>query len=232
VTQRARSGATSGRADIDDAGATARTDRVFVKICGINSAAAAAAAVEAGADALGFVFAESPREVTPERALELAAHVPAGVKRVAVLRHPPRALWQRVLDVFAPDWLQTDAEDLAEIELRSGCVALPVYRDGRAPQSPPARLLFEGAKSGSGRTADWQQAGALASRTQLILAGGLDASNVADAIRRVRPWGVDVSSGVEKRRGEKDPRMIHEFIARVRVLDAGAETGARKEKKG
>jgi phosphoribosylanthranilate isomerase len=156
--------------------------------------------------------------------------VPASVKRVAVLRHPPRALWRRVLDVFAPDWLQTDAEDLAAIELGEGCVALPVYRDGRAPPSPPARLLFEGAKSGSGRTADWEQARALASRAQVILAGGLDATNVADAIRRVRPWGVDVSSGVEKRRGEKDPQLIHEFVARVRALDSRAQIGARKEK--
>lgn len=214
-----------------DASTQAGPGRVFVKICGINSEAAAAAAIEAGADALGFVFAESPREVTPERARELAARVPASVKRVAVLRHPPRALWQHVLEVFSPDWLQTDAEDLAAIELGSGCVALPVYRDGRAPHTPPGRLLFEGVKSGSGRTADWNEARALASRTQLILAGGLDATNVADAIRRVRPWGVDVSSGVEKRRGEKDPQMIHEFVARVRALDAGAQTGARKEKK-
>jgi phosphoribosylanthranilate isomerase len=219
----------SERAPETLASAHAITGRVFVKICGINSEAAAEAALEAGADALGFVFAESPREITPERAFELAAHVPASVKRVAVLRHPPRALWQRVLDVFAPDWLQTDAEDLAEIELRQSCVALPVYRDGRAPQSPPARVLFEGAKSGSGRMADWAQASALASRTQLILAGGLDASNVAEAIRRVRPWGVDVSSGVEARRGEKDPRLIHEFVARVRALDAGAVARADKE---
>jgi len=220
----------SERVPGDDASAHA-AGRVFVKICGINSETAAAAAIEAGADALGFVFAESPREITPERARELAAVVPPGVKRVAVLRHPPRALWQRVLDVLAPDWLQTDAEDLPGIELRSGCAALPVYRDGRAPQSPPARLLFEGARSGSGRTADWKQARALASRTQLILAGGLDASNVADAIQRVRPWGVDVSSGVEKRRGEKDPQMIHDFVARVRALDAGADAAARKERK-
>jgi len=122
------------------------------------------------------------------------------------------------------------AEDLADIELPRGCFALPVYRDGRSPESPPARLLFEGTKSGSGRTADWDEARALASRTELILAGGLDTANVADAIRRVQPWGVDVSSGVEKRRGEKDPQMIHEFIARVRAID-GTHPGVRKEEK-
>jgi phosphoribosylanthranilate isomerase len=203
----------------------------FVKICGINSEAAAEAAVEAGADALGFVFAESPREVTPERALELAAAVPRTVKRVAVLRHPPRALWRRVLEVFAPDWLQTDVEDLADIELPAGCTALPVYRNGRAPATPPARLLFEGARSGSGRTADWDEARALASRAELILAGGLDADNVADAIKTVHPWGVDVSSGVERRRGEKDAQKIREFIARVRALDERERARTPKEKK-
>ena len=231
MTQRERSGAARARANINErADANGGAGRVFVKICGITSEAAAAAALEAGADALGFVFAESPREVTPERASKLAAGVPKGVKRVAVLRHPPRELVKRVLDVFAPDWLQTDAEDLADIELPRGCFALPVYRDGRSPESPPARLLFEGTKSGSGRTADWDEAHALASRTELILAGGLDTANVADAIRRVQPWGVDVSSGVEKRRGEKDPQMIHEFIARVRAID-GTHPGVRKEEK-
>src|SRR5262249_3173147 len=129
MTPRTRSVAAGERANTGDVGASAGADHVFVKICGINSEAAAAARVRAGPGALGFVFAESPREVTPERARELAAQVPANVKRVAVLCHPPRALWQRVLDVFAPDWLQTDAEDLAEIELGGACVALPVYRD-------------------------------------------------------------------------------------------------------
>jgi phosphoribosylanthranilate isomerase len=191
---------------------------VFVKICGINSAAAAEAAVTAGADALGFVFASSPREVTPERALELCTAVPSTVKRVAVLHHPERALWRRVLDVFAPDWLQTDAEDLAAIDLPERCTALPVYRNAAVPAAAPPRMLFEGTVSGSGRTANWDEARTLAERSQLILAGGLDAANVAEAIRRVRPWGVDVSSGVERRRGEKDPRKIEEFVARVRAL--------------
>jgi phosphoribosylanthranilate isomerase len=204
---------------------------MFVKICGITSPVAAAAAAAAGADALGFVFAPSPRELTPERALAICASVPRSVLRVAVMHHPSPERWRRVLEIFKPDWLQTDAEDLAAIELPAGCSALPVYRDGRARAAPPPRMLFEGAKSGSGRTADWDEARALAARCELILAGGLDADNVADAIRTVRPFGVDVSSGVERRRGEKDPRKIEEFIARVRALDEGARPAAHGGKK-
>ena len=197
---------------------------MFVKICGINSLEAAEAAVAAGADALGFVFAASAREVTPERARELCAAVPAGITRVAVLRHPPAELWGRVLEVFAPDWLQTDADDFGsdglEAAVAQRCAKLPVYRSGAAlPSRPPPRLLLEGSVSGSGTTADWDAAAELAPRTQLILAGGLDPDNVADAIRRVRPWGVDVSSGVERRRGEKDPKKIREFVARARAVE-------------
>jgi phosphoribosylanthranilate isomerase len=198
---------------------------VFVKICGINSEDAAQAAIEAGADALGFVFAaESPRNVSAERARELGAGVPAGVLRVAVFRHPRAELWRRVLDVFEPDWLQTDTEDYEADGLREALAAraaeLPVYRSGSAlPSTPPPRLLFEGAASGSGVTADWDEAASLARRTQLVLAGGLSVANVGDAIRRVRPWGVDVSSGVERRRGEKDPEKIREFVARARAVE-------------
>jgi phosphoribosylanthranilate isomerase len=95
-----------------------------------------------------------------------------------------------------------------------------VYRNrGALPSSPPPRLLFEGAVSGGGTTADWDEAASLAPRTQLVLAGGLSAGNVGDAIRRVRPWGVDVSSGVERRRGEKDPEKIREFVARARAVE-------------
>jgi phosphoribosylanthranilate isomerase len=194
---------------------------MFVKICGITSAEALDAAVTAGADAVGFVFARSPREITPERAAALAAALPRGIKRVAVTRHPTAEGWRRVCEVFAPDWLQTDAEDLENLEIPQGVGLLPVYRDGGPRPKPdtPPRLLFEGPSSGSGKTADWDEARALAHRAQLILAGGLHRDNVEEAIRYVRPWGVDVSSGVERRRGEKDPSLILDFVARVRAVE-------------
>ena len=193
---------------------------MFVKICGINSPEAVAAAVRAGADALGFVFSESPREVTPERAKELCVGLPGHIVRIAVMRHPHAERWQRALEVFAPDWLQTDADDLPLIKLPAGCVALPVYRDGNAPADAdlPDRLLWEGTHSGSGRLADWDEGQGLAHVAEVILAGGLTADNVVDAIRSVKPWGVDVSSGVERARGEKDPAKIEEFVARVRAI--------------
>ena len=124
-----------------------------------------------------------------------------------------------MLEVFAPDWLQTDAEDLPAIDLPERCTPLPVYRSAAVPAAMPRRMLYEGTVSGSGRTANWDEARTLAERTQLILAGGLDTGNVAEAIHRVRPWGVDVSSGVERARGEKDPGMIREFVARVRAIE-------------
>jgi phosphoribosylanthranilate isomerase len=192
---------------------------MFVKICGMTTPEAIAAAAEAGADAVGFVFAPSPREVSPERAVALCRELPASILRVAVMRHPPIETWRRVLDVFGPDWLQTDAEDLEGIAVPPGCQALPVYRNGSlpAPDALPARLVFEGTVSGSGETADWDEARRVAARTQLILAGGLTPENVGDAIEVVEPWGVDVSSGVERHRGEKDPAKIKVFVARARA---------------
>ena len=193
---------------------------MFVKICGITDPAAVDAAVAAGADALGFVFAASPREVSPERARELADGVPAKVLRVAVFRHPDPALVERVLAVLAPDWVQTDAEDFASIRLPAHAVPLPVFRNGRVPAGAgPPRLLFEGAHSGAGATADWDEARRLAEHSELVLAGGLTPANVATAIDYVRPWGVDVSTGVECAPGRKDPEKIREFVARVRALE-------------
>jgi phosphoribosylanthranilate isomerase len=194
---------------------------MFVKICGLNNAEAVEAAVAAGVDAIGFVFAESPRQVTPEQAQALCANVPSHVIRVAVMRHPHKEQWERVVEAFQPTWLQTDADDFKWIKLPKTTLPMPVYRDSNAPADSdlPDRLLFEGTHSGSGRVADWDEARGLARVAEVILAGGLTVDNVEEAIRFVRPWGVDVSSGVERARGEKDPAKIREFVARVRAIE-------------
>ncbi len=196
---------------------------MFIKICGLSTTDDVSAAVAAGADALGFVFARSPRRVTPEQARTLCGGLGERVIRVAVMRHPSAAEWEYVRDVFEPDWLQTDAEDFASLG-RLDCEPLPVYRSvDRETGSWPARILFEGARSGHGERADWPGAARLAATTRVILAGGLDGDNVVEAIETVQPWGVDVSSGVERSRGVKDPHKITEFIARVRAVEAGRE---------
>ncbi|MGD2166913.1 MAG: phosphoribosylanthranilate isomerase [Gammaproteobacteria bacterium] len=195
---------------------------VFVKICGLSDAASVEAAVHAGADAIGFVFTESPRRVTPARAAELTRDVPGVISRFAVTRHPRAAELDEIFATFAPDYLQTDVEDFAAITLPANCSPMPVYREhGHGHEEPPAgtRILFEGRDSGTGRTADWHEARRLARRCELILAGGLNADNVAAAIEQVHPWGVDVSSGVERERGIKDPVRIREFIARARAQE-------------
>ncbi len=189
---------------------------VFVKICGFRTREAVEAAVDAGADALGFVFAPSPRHVSPEQARELCAGLPDTVLRVAVMHQPSPDEWLEVRRVFQPDWLQTDADDFAPLPVGAKVRPLPVYRDlGHLDEDAVAvqpLALFEAGASGVGARVDWERAARLAARTDLILAGGLDPDNVANAIRQVRPWGVDVSSGVERKRGVKDLQKIVAFI--------------------
>jgi phosphoribosylanthranilate isomerase len=190
---------------------------VFIKICGMTTPDAIHAAAAAGADAVGFVFAPSTRRVTPEGAAKLAEHLRAGVLKVAVTQHPEQSLVDEICAALAPDCLQSDVEDFDELRLPSGLQRLPVLRANRErPKSLPARILFEGPASGVGRTGDWQSAAELATRTELILAGGLNAANVADAIARVRPFGIDVSTGVERTPGIKDPRKIEAFVRAAR----------------
>jgi phosphoribosylanthranilate isomerase len=191
---------------------------LWIKICGLRGAAAIEVAAEAGADAVGFVFhAASPRHLEPAAARALQAAVPPGIERVAVFLHPSQALVDAVLEAIAPDWVQTDAEDLAGLRLPPGQRVLPVLRSGgRRPVPLPARCLYESGRSGAGERADWPAAAALACRTQLVLAGGLDPQSVAEAVRTVRPFGVDVSSGVERERGVKDATLVREFIRAAR----------------
>ncbi len=197
---------------------------MWIKICGVTSADAVAAAAEADVDAIGFVFAPSPRQVTPDQAAQLAALAPPGVLRVAVAQHPLQVKVDEICRILEPDYFQTDVEDLGELKIPAHIKLLPVVRFGRKTPSPlPERVVFEGPSSGVGAVADWGRAGELARQTELILAGGLSASNVGAAIEAVRPFGVDVSSGVETTPGIKDPAKIHAFVRAARAATPRTE---------
>jgi phosphoribosylanthranilate isomerase len=190
---------------------------MWIKICGMTSEEAVFAALEQRVDAIGFVFAPSVRQLDPQRAAQLAAPARGRVSCVAVTLHAPQALIDQILDIFNPDSLQGDIDDLAGLRLPSNLALLPVLRGVATPATLPARLLFEGPHSGSGAAADWQQAARLATATELVLAGGLNAHNVAAAIAAVRPFGVDTSSGVEAAPGRKSPAKIVEFVQAARA---------------
>jgi phosphoribosylanthranilate isomerase len=191
---------------------------LWIKICGITDAAAVAAALEAGVDAIGFVFATSPRQIQPAQAARLAAAARGRALCIAVTRHPKQELLDEIVREFKPDGWQTDINDLSVLRVPRQLPILPVLRSGSpALESPPRRFLFEGPESGQGVTSDWSEAARLAGLAQLILAGGLRVDNVATAIERVRPFGVDVSSGVESQPGRKSPPLLAAFVAAARA---------------
>jgi len=202
---------------------------MWIKICGMTTAAAVEAALAARVAAIGFVFAPSVRELTPQAARALAAPARGCVRCVAVTRHPTQRAVDEIVRVFAPDLLQSDAEDRATLRLPATLEFLAVVRAGTPLPAPlPPWVLFEGPASGSGAVSDWSAARELARRTQLVLAGGLSAANVAAAIARVQPFGVDVSSGVEERPGVKSPAAIMSFVTAARAVQA-APLGAGGE---
>src|SRR5208282_4090474 len=163
------------------------------------------------------VFAPSARRVEPGEAARLALAARGRVRCVAVTLHPEQQQVDAIVRLFDPDVLQTDLEDFGRLRLPAGLARLPVVRARGAPGSRlPQRLLFEGPHSGGGTLSDWREAAALAPSCELVLAGGLDARNVGTAIAAVRPFGVDVSSGVEDAPGVKSPAKISEFVRAAR----------------
>jgi phosphoribosylanthranilate isomerase len=195
---------------------------LWIKICGMTTREGVEAALEAHVDAIGFVFAESVRQLTPAKAAELAAPARGRLLCTAVTRNPTQRAMDEIIETFKPDLLQTDAEDLPGLRVPQQLPLLPVFRQ-RPPghRSSPGRLLFEGLISGSGLPCDWDAAREIARQAELILAGGLTPTNVAAAIREVRPFGVDVSSGVEESRGIKSPVMIARFVSAARSVAGG-----------
>jgi len=194
---------------------------VRIKICGLTDADSVNAAVAAGVDAVGFVFFEkSPRNLSIGQAIDLAALVPDQIARVAVMLHPEAAFCDAVLAGLSPDIVQTDASDFAYLNVPGHIERWEVLRESAVGGQTrlPKRFVYEGDSSGQGDQVDWQNASRLSVHGEMILAGGLTPDNVADAIREVRPWAVDVSSGVESAPGKKDRQKIVEFVAAVRAV--------------
>jgi len=192
---------------------------VFVKICGLRSEEHVNTAVAAGANAVGFVFAQSVREIAPAQAAAISANVPSHVKRVAVMLHPTNDEWHKVLEGFSPDVLQTDVGDFESLDVPDSVEQWPVYREGCSEPDTGKTYVFEGPRSGQGETVDWSRAAKFSGRGEMILAGGLAADNVAEAIRTVRPFGVDVSSAVESLPGQKDSQLINEFVNAAKTAE-------------
>lgn len=199
-----------------------------IKICGVRDLGIASACARAGVDAVGFVFATSPRRIAPVEARRIAADLPDEIERVAVFRLAPLDEVRRVLEAFPADRVQIEPE--RALLTAFGPRLLPVLHDDdsletRAADLDPDRpvVLEAAGRGGRGVRPDWAHAAALARRRPVMLAGGLDPDNVAAAIRAVRPWGVDVSSGVERARGLKSVARIEAFVAAARrsVLEEG-----------
>jgi phosphoribosylanthranilate isomerase len=204
--------------------------RTRVKICGITRAEDARAAARAGADAVGLVFyPPSPRYLSTERAVEVRDALAPFVQTVALFVNPDAAQVAQVLQRVRPALLQFHGEETPQFcsqfgtpfvkacRVKPGVDALEYLR----PFSRAAAWLFDShvpEYGGVGEAFDWSLVPATQERP-VILSGGLSRENVAEAVRRVRPWGVDVSSGVESAKGIKDAAKIAAFIAEVRNAD-------------
>ncbi len=196
---------------------------MFVKICGLRTVEEVTCAVQAGADAIGLVFARSPRQVTPEEAAPLVAAIPDSVACVAVFRTPADDLLREVLRLGIRV-IQADAS--WDGELPPGVRRLPALSDSVQVGAQVAALdadwvLVDGPLGGGrGVPADPFRVAAVAAKHRVILAGGLRPDTVAHAIRVVRPFGVDVSSGVESAPGIKDLGKIRAFVRAARSVEA------------
>lgn len=198
---------------------------MFIKICGITNEQDALLAVALGADALGFVFAPSPRQVAPSKVREIVRRLPSEIVTVGVFRDE---LPKRIYDIMQEAHLQgaqmhghesiaTTAEVSAASRFSIKAVVAGSQDAQRADLFACDAILIDGLSPGSGEVFDWQLMNEIPLGLRIILSGGLHPENVAEGIDRLRPWGVDVSSGVEKSHGLKDPIKMRQFIANARA---------------
>ena len=197
---------------------------MFVKICGITNEDDALFAVAMGADAVGFVFAPSTRQIAAQQVYDITRRLPPEILTVGVFRdeHP-----SRVIDIVNRSGVRAaqlhgheTPADVAEVAKNVRWV-IKAFAAGsvdarRADQFGTDLVLVDATTPGSGAMFDWSLADEVPDGPRLILAGGLTPDNVATAVKQVRPWGVDVSTGVEKTPGKKDAMKVKAFIERAR----------------
>lgn len=206
---------------------------MFVKICGITTEDDALLAVAMGADAVGFIFAPSPRQVTARVVYDITRRLPPEILTVAVFKDEAPS---RVLELAdragvkavqlhgreTPEQAQEVARQFPRVIKAFAAGSTMV---GRAKEYPGDIVLVDSATPGSGQVFDWGLVDEVPAGLKILLAGGLDPDNVARAVAEVRPWGVDVASGVELTPGRKDPRKVKAFIAAARAADPGPYLG-------
>lgn len=200
-----------------------------IKICGNTRKEDVDLAVELRVDLLGFIFGPSKRQIDVERARQLVTDVPDAIERVGVFVHEPAEVIARAVDACGLTAVQIYRPITPE-DRRLGVTLLPALRvrngedlDALSFESTDRPLLdtwaSESAGGGTGQTWDWGKASGLARRYPVLVSGGLTPANVGDAVDRLRPWGVDVCSGVEAEPGRKDPDKLRAFVAAVRRVD-------------
>jgi phosphoribosylanthranilate isomerase len=218
---------------------------MFVKICGITNEDDALLATALDADALGFVFAASTRQVDPETVRDIVRRLPREMHTVGVFRNERP---ERIIEIVGRAGLHgvqlhgsEPASEVRWIRERVQFV-IQAFAAGDpalagAGKSAADIILVDSPTPGSGKVFDWQLAEGAPSGKRILLAGGLTAENVGDAIRLVRPWGVDVSTGVESTPGRKDPGKLRRFVVAAREagnditdLSAGVAAGRDPER--
>jgi len=202
---------------------------VFVKICGTTSEEDALLAVAMGAEALGFIFAPSSRQMRPQDVADIVKRLPPEILTFGVFKDD---LPERIVHIVRSTGLKGaqihgsfSVEDAVSVRraIFHTIVAFAAV-DPRVEQAhdyEPYAVFLDGARSGAGQTFDWSLADRAPEGLKLIVAGGLTSDNVVEVIRTVRPWGVDVVSGVESSPGRKDPVKLRAFIAKAHA--AGRE---------
>ena len=198
---------------------------MFVKICGTASEDDALLAVAMGADAIGFIFAPSPRQVTPQLARDIARRLPAEVLTVGVFRDQSPERVVDMMDIAGLRAAQLHGRETAEqtsFVRRRVPMVIKAFPAGDPKVASVGEYgadvcMLDAPSPGSGQVFDWRLAEGVPPGHRLLLAGGLTPENVAEAISQVKPWGVDTCTGVEAEPGRKDPRKLRAFVAAAKA---------------